>query len=83
MARRVGRGAVGGGSGEHRAAIVREVTTRKARQAHRGVLDDGNLVWAISVDERGDRGRGEKNGDEQRAVPAARTLAQSALCTHR
>ena len=31
-------------------------------------------------DERGDRGRGEKDDDEQRAVPA-RTLAQSALCT--
>jgi hypothetical protein len=32
-------------------------------------------------DERGDRGRGEEDGDEQRAVPA-RTLMQSALCTH-
>ena len=32
-------------------------------------------------DERGDRGRGEEDGDEQRAVPA-RTLAQSALCIH-
>jgi hypothetical protein len=32
-------------------------------------------------DERGDRGRGEEDDDEQRAVPA-RTLAQSALCAH-
>jgi hypothetical protein len=32
-------------------------------------------------DERGNRGRGEKDDDEQRAIPE-RTLAQSALCAH-